>query len=78
MFDDSRVKQLILVLIYSLKQSYEKNLAKTSIPIIGYVTTIHDLSKKIPQIFPRNAITSFKIIVQHIHAYYKVTSVEGI
>ena len=53
-------------------------LAKTPVPIISNMTTVHNLSEKISEIFPGNTITCLKVIVKHVLTYDKVASVEGI
>ena len=42
------------------------------------MTTIHNLSEKISEIFPRNPIACLKVIVKNILTYDKVASIEGI
>ncbi len=53
-------------------------LAESSVPIISDVTSIHNLPKKISQIFPGYPVVGFQVVEQHVGADDQVASVEGI
>ncbi len=44
----------------------------------GNVTTIHDLAKKITEVFPRDPVVGLQVVVEDVHADDQVTGVERI
>jgi hypothetical protein len=42
------------------------------------VTSVHDFAKEISEIFPRNSIVRFQVVVEDVHAYDQVTGVERV
>ncbi len=42
------------------------------------MTSVHDFSKEISEIFPRNSIVGFQVVVEDVHADDQVTGVERV
>lgn len=51
---------------------------QSSVPVVSDVSTVHDLTEEVPQVFPRNFGIVFKIIIEHADADGEITGVEGI
>ena len=48
---------------------------ETSIPVISDVSSIHDLSKQVPQIFPWDLGICFQVVVEDVHTDGQITCV---
>jgi len=57
---------------------FEVSATEPTIPIIGDVTAVHNFTKQIAQIFPRDLRVGFQIVVQNIDADCQVANVERI
>ena len=51
------------------------HLAQTSVPVISDVTAIHDLTKKVLQVFPWNPVIGLQVVVKDIARDDKVSCV---
>jgi hypothetical protein len=53
-------------------------LAEPSVPIICDVTSIHDFSKKISEILPRDPVVGFQVVEEDVGADDQVARVERV
>lgn len=51
---------------------------QSSIPVVRDVTSVHDLTEQIAQVFPRDLGIGLQVVVQHVDADREVADVERI
>ena len=53
-------------------------LAKPSVPVVCDVTSVHDFSKEVPEIFPRDPVVGLQVVEEDVGADDQVARVERV